>query len=437
MARPSSIQCRSCGHVPEVATVQYCEECFGPLDVVAGAPAATGRALRARIESGPASMWRYRDLVPFDEPPGAAAVGWTPLVRAATLGAELDLDGLWLKDDTANPSGSFKDRVVAAALGRALAQGATVLACASTGNLAHAAAGAARRAGLTAVVLVPEALPADEQLALAAAGATVVGVAGDYDAANRLASEASMDDRCAGWAWLNIGLRPWYVEGSATVAHEVAEQLGWRLPDHVVAPIASGAMLLALHRAFRDLAAVGLVAEATAPVRLWGAQPAGCAPVADAFAAGAVDVAPVRPATVATSLAMGDPPDGPEVLAAVRATGGGAVAVPERAIGEAGDRLARTERLVVEPAGGVVIGALAQLASEGRFGREETVVACLTGGPHSRWRSTRSSAASAASADPASAMVGGRVAGTIQATVSALSAAVREGSPGSPEEPSR
>lgn len=414
-----------CSDEPDHATVQYCEACFGPLDVVVGPPVVTGEALRRRVEAGPPTMWRYRDLLPFDEPPGADEVGDTPLVEARALGAALGVTDLWLKDDTANPSGSFKDRVVAAALGRALAEGRTVLAAASTGNLAHAMAGAGARAGLRAVVLVSEALPAADLEALAAGGATVVPVTGGYDAANRLASEASMDGPSSAWAWCNIGLRPWYVEGSTTVAHEIAEQLGWTVPDAVVVPIASGAMALALHRAFVDLAAVGLVPPGPPPA-LWGAQPAGCAPVADAFAAGAVDVLPVRPATVAASLAMGDPPDGPEVLAVAGATGGGVLAVPEDEIAGAQHLLADTEGISVEPAGGVVVAAVGRLAVAGRLPAGTRVVACLTGGPHDRWAVT-----------PAAGIAPGRVTGTIPPTVSALSAVVSEGLSDTPEEPSR
>ncbi len=415
-----------CGDLPGSATVQYCAECFGPLDVVPGPVGHGGAVLRRRVEAGPPSMWRYRDLLPVDEPPGAAGVGGTPLVRAEALGAVVGLDDLWLKDETANPSGSFKDRVVAAALGRALADGSRVLAGASTGNLAHAMAGAAARAGLVAVVLVSAALPEADRAALAAAGATVVPVAGDYDAANRLASEASMDDACARWAWVNIGLRPWYVEGSATVAHEIAEQLGWVTPDALVVPIASGALALTLHRAFADLAECGLVPPGPPPA-LWGAQPAGCAPVAGAFAAGADDVAPVRPATGVSSLAMGDPPDGADVLVAARASGGGVVAVPEALVGEAQQRLLDTEGIAVEPAGGVVVGAVAALAADGRLASHARVVACLTGGPHDRWP--------AQGADTGAAMAPGRVTGTIPPTVSALSAVVSEGLSAAPEDP--
>jgi len=428
MARQSSFRCRVCGATRADTPVQYCDECFGPLDLVPAPVVADAAALRARIESGPASMWRYADLLPFAEPPGADAVGWTPLVEARPLAAALGVTDLWLKDESTNPGGSFKDRVVAAALGRAIATGATVLACASTGNLALAVAGAARRAGLSSVVLVPEALPTAERVAIAAEGAVVVPVAGDYDAANRLAGEASMSGESEAWAWVNIGLRPWYVEGSVTVAHEVAEQLGWRVPDAVVAPMASGAFALALHRGFVDLAEIGLVAPGPPPA-LWVVQPEGCAPVAAAFAAGEDDVHPVRPDTTAASLAMGDPPDGPEVLAVTRASTGGVLAVPEAEIGPAQARLAELEGVATEPAGGVVVAGTARIAAAGRLPAGATVVACLTGGPH------RDGAGA-----PARAGAGGgsgRVAGTIPPTVSALSVAVAGGHSDAPEDPSR
>jgi threonine synthase len=255
----------------------------------------------------------------------------------------------------------------------------------------------------------------------------VVPVAGGYDGANRLAGEASMDDLGAGWAWLNIGLRHWYVEGSVTVAHETAEQLRWTRPDHVVVPMASGAMALAIHRAFGDLVAVGLVPDGPPPA-LWVVQPAGCAPVADAFSRGDDEVRPVRPDTIAASLAMGDPPDGPDVLAAARASGGGVLAVAEGDIAGGQTFLAEHEGIAVEPAGGVVIAAVRALAADGRVARDTTVVACVTGGPHERWTAGRT--------DAATGMAPGRVAGTIQPTVPALAAVVREGS-GPAEDPSR
>ncbi len=350
---PVVLRCRACHHEPggdepggdeaggvEGVRVQYCERCFGPLDLLT-VPAA---------------------------PPGGWSAAATPLVQARVLGAAVGLRRLWLKDDTANPTGSFKDRLVASALERARQLGATVAACASTGNLGRAVSHRARAAGLDAVVLVPAGTGCD--------GA--VEVAGGYDAVNRLASEAAM--RWERWAWVNVTLRPFYVHGAAGVGYEIAEQLGGRGPDHLLAPIASGASLLRVHRCFAELHGAGLLAEAP-HVRLSAAQPAGCAPVAAAFAAGRADVAPVRPATAVDSLAMGDPPDGPDLLAAVRSSDGVVDAVPEVEGAGAVDLLSRTEGIAVEPAGGVAVAALRRLAATGALGRDELVVAWLTGGP--------------------------------------------------------
>jgi threonine synthase len=298
--------------------------------------------------------------LPVDVPAGLLPPP-TPLVRARRLGAALGLETVWLKDETANPTGSFKDRLVAVAAAEAVARGAPVLAAASTGNLGRAVRHAARRLGLEAVVLVPEGTPG---------APAALAVRGGYDAANRLATEAAM--RWDRWGWVNATLRPWYVEGAAALAHETLDQLGHDAPAHVVVPIASGATALRLHRAFTELgASVGLSV----------AQPAGCSPVADAFAAGADDVAPVRPATRVASLAMGDPPDGPDVLAAMRASGGAAVAVPEDEVDAGVELVADTEGIRVEPAGGVVVAALGRLVEAGVIGPGEPVVVYLTGGP--------------------------------------------------------
>ncbi|MGH9187590.1 MAG: threonine synthase, partial [Acidimicrobiales bacterium] len=274
MRRVPQLRCRACGHVVDAERLQYCELCFGPLDIVFDLRRAP--VDRETIESGPRSIWRYGALLPHDRGPHA---GWTPLARAHTLGEVLGLDDLWLKDDTRNPTGSFKDRLVATAVARAHELGARVLACASTGNLARAVGVAARSRGMAAVVLIPAGMPVP--------GA--IQVAGGYDAVNRLSIEAAM--RWESWAWVNVGLRPFYVEGAATLAYETAEQLGWTAADHVLAPIASGASLLRLHRAFGELAKAGLLDD-TPTVRLSAAQPSGCAPVAAAFVAGAEDVRP-------------------------------------------------------------------------------------------------------------------------------------------------
>ncbi len=367
--------CRACGTPSATAEVQYCAACFGPVELRTDWAALAGTVDRAAIDAG-RGMARWSPLLAV-EPLGGDALGDAPLVRAEALGEQIGLGSLWLLDETRSPSGSFKDRVVATALGEARRRAMTVAACASTGNLARALAIAARRAGMAAVVLVPDDLEPVRIAGLVAERATVIAVRGGYDGANRLASEAAMarDD----WAWVNVGLRPWYVEGARTSGWDVARGLGWRLPDHVVGPLASGSYLRLAHDALGALAATGLVDEHR--VALHGAQPAGCAPVALAWVEGATAVRPVRPSTIAHSVAMGDPTDGDDLLAIARATGGSMVVVPEEEILAGVDLLAATEGIAVEPAGGVVVRALAQLAKSGVLRADEVVVACLTGAP--------------------------------------------------------
>jgi threonine synthase len=374
---PAVLECLACGARAGLDDGQACPRCWGQLVLVNDWAAVAATVERQSIDSGPLSMWRYADLLPMRPPLADAAVGWTPLVRAERLGRALGLEDLWLKDETANPTGSFKDRVVAAALGRAQATGARIAATASTGNLARSLGAGAAGAGMGAVVLVPASLDVAAIGAIAATGATVLAVEGSYDAANRLSVEASMEGD--GVAWVNVTLRAWYVEGATTVAYEIAEQLGWRCPDHVLAPMASGALVTKLHDGFAGLRLGGLVERAE--VRISGAQPAGCAPIARAFASGATAVAPVRPDTAVATLAMGDPPEGDRVLALTRATGGTVVEVPEDDVAAASALLAETEGVVVEPAGGVVVAALARMADSGAALRGERIVAVLTGAP--------------------------------------------------------
>jgi threonine synthase len=383
---PDALRCRACGHTVDGVVVQFCEVCWGPLELVR----PPVQVERRTISAGPASMWRYGPLLPVT---GDDAVGWTALRPAPVLADDLGLGELWLKDEGTNPTGSFKDRVVSVALAKARQLGRSVAACASTGNLARAVAAGAARWGLGSVVLVPDSLDDGALGAIAVHGGTVVRVRGGYDAVNRLSVEAAM--AFPGWAWLNVDLRPWYVEGGTTVGYEIAEQLAWQAPDHVVAPMASGAFALHVRRAFADLADAALIERRA--VRLSVAQPAGCAPVAEAFERGDDDVRPVRPDTVAESVAMGDPPDGPDVLAAVRASGGAVVAVAEEAIGAAVAQLDRIEGLTVEPAGGVVVAGLAALRDRGVLDDGQRVVACLTGGPPPR---VVASAAGATTIDP-------------------------------------
>jgi threonine synthase len=369
------LRCRGCHAAYPPALAYACDRCLGPLDVEHDPEALAARLDRAAIEAGPASIWRYAALLPAEPGPGDLAPGLTPLVPAPRLAEALGVPGpLLLKDDTRNPTNSFKDRVVAVALARARAFGLGTVACASTGNLAGATAAAAAAQGLDCVVVIPADLEAGKVASAAAFGATVVAVEGSYDHANRLAAQAA---EAFGWGFVNVNLRPWYAEGSKTVGLEVVEQLGWSLPDHVVVPIASGALLTKVHQAFGLLASHGLAAGG--PARVHGAQSDGCAPVAAAFAAGRDEVAPVRPSGIVKSLAIGDPADGVEALQAVRSSGGRVEAVGDLQVVDAIELLARTTGILGETAAGVTVAVLARLAANGAFAPGERVVALVTG----------------------------------------------------------
>jgi threonine synthase len=368
--------CRECGAEYEAEPRSICDQCFGPLEPAYDLDAVRANVSRADIEAGPRSLWRYEALLPTTRNPTVdLGDGFGQLRKADRLGAELGLPNLYVKDETRNPTHSFKDRVVSVALTKGVEFGFDTVACASTGNLAHAVAAHAAAAGLGAVTLIPTGLEAAKVIAAAVYGATVVEIDGTYDDVNRLCGEAAGETP---WAFVNVNLRPYYAEGSKTIGFETAEQLGWRAPDHVVVPIASGALLTKIGQAFRQLAAVGLIEEHA--VRASGAQAAGCSPVATAFAEGVDDIKPVRyPDTIAKSLAIGDPADGYYALKEVRASGGAIASVNEEEIVEAVGLLARTEGIFTETAGGVTIGALSQLASQGVIRPDETVVAYVTG----------------------------------------------------------
>jgi len=322
------------------------------------------RLTRSQIEAGPRTIWRYASLLPvrpdISSSPNTEP-GWTRLSRTDQLARELGMSALWLKDERANPTHSFKDRVVAVALAAAVEMGYKVLACPSTGNLANAVAAAAARAGIRSVVLIPADLEPQKIAATAVYGGTLVAVDGTYDDVNRLASELA-DDR-TDWAFVNVNVRPYYAEGSKTIGYEIAEQLEWRLPAQVVIPVASGAQLVKIDKAFRELIALGLVEET--PYRVFGAQASGCAPVAAAFRAGHDVVQPVRPSTIAKSLAIGNPADGPYVLDVVRRTGGVVADVSDEEVIGAIRLLAATEGVFGETAGGVTLGVLRRLLAEG------------------------------------------------------------------------
>jgi threonine synthase len=335
---------------------------------------------RSSIAAGPQTIWRYADLLPVSAD-GAVdlGAGFTPLVRADRLAAALGLGELWIKNDNVNPTGSFKDRVVSVALTKARELGFKVASCASTGNLANSVAAHAARAGMQSVVFIPSDLEPAKVVTTAVFGGQLVAVDGNYDDVNRLCAELASEH--PDWAFVNVNVRTYYAEGSKTLAFEVAEQLGWQVPDHVVVPVGSGSQLCKIAKGFQELEKVGLLAgdRDGGPVRVSGAQADGCSPVASAFAEGVDFVRPVKPATIAKSLAIGNPADGVYVLDVVRDSGGAVASVSDSEIVDAQLLLARTEGIFAETAGGVTVGVLAKLAASGVIRPDERVVAYVTG----------------------------------------------------------
>jgi threonine synthase len=382
VAAPSHIRglrCRACGRPEELGPSFVCVACFGPLEVEYDHDVARERLTRDAIAARAPGIWRYLELLPVAAPPERGlAVGSTALVRADRLARDLGLGigtTLHLKDDTRNPTLSFKDRVVAVATARAVEFGFDTLACASTGNLAGATAAAAAAVGLRAFVFVPADLePAKIEHALAY-GATVVRVDGTYDDINRLSLEIADEE---GWAFVNVNLRPFYAEGSKTIAFEIAEQLGWRLPDVIVGPIASGSMFTKIAKGFDELVEIGLVERRD--VRFVGGQPEGCAPVATAFAEGVDEIRPVRtPDTIVRSLAIGSPADGGYALELAHRTGGSIESIPDVATAAAIRRTAASEGIFVETAGGVTVAAVEAARARGVIRDGDEVVAILSG----------------------------------------------------------
>jgi threonine synthase len=369
----TALRCRNCETDHALEAVGVCPRCWAPLEPVYDREQLE-RVTRERIAAGPPSIWRYADLLPVAAPAQQRlAPGLTPLVRADRLAEEVGLRELWLKLDTANPTHSFKDRVVAVATAKAQELGLTTLACSSTGNLANAVAARAAAEGLDAAVFCPADLEPEKLTATAAYGATLYAVAGTYDDCNRITIELSWE---LPWAFVNVGLRSYYSEGSKTLAYEIAEQLGWQTPDVVVSPIASGSLYTKLNRAFAEFLELGL-ADGPRP-RLVGGQAEGCAPVATAFEEGG-PVRPVRPATVARSLAIGSPADGDLAVATARETGGAIHAVAEDAVGECMALLAESSGVFGETAAGVTLGALRKAVAAGQIAPDERVVLLVTG----------------------------------------------------------
>ena len=372
----SALICRNCGAAFALGAQHACFECFGPLEIGYD-PAAMAAVTRAQIEAGPHSMWRSAGLLPVGQNPQTrvdTGTGMTPLIRADRLGAELGFTApLWVKDDSANPTHSFKDRVVSVAITAARELGFDRIACASTGNLANSVAAHAARIGMRSIVFVPSDLEPAKIVQTAIYGGTLVGVEGSYDDVNRLCSELSETDEFESTGFVNVNIRPYYAEGSKTLGFEVAEQLGWKLPGQVVAPMASGSLLTKVHKAFKELVNAGLVDAADWTV--FGAQSAGCAPIATAFSNGWDVVQPVKPTGIAKSLNIGNPADGPYALDVVRSTGGSMAAVDDEEIRAGILLLARTTGVFAETAGGVTTAVLKKLVDSGRLDTSvETVI---------------------------------------------------------------
>jgi threonine synthase len=373
---PESLRCKECKTTYPLDARYVCERCFGPLEVAYGPRTDDDpAALKRRIQAGPHSLWRYGDFLPVQAPPpGTLPAGLTPLLRADRLAERLGLGEVWIKNDAANPTHSFKDRVVSVALARARELGFDTIACASTGNLAGAVAAHAAAAGLESYVFIPHDLEEQKVLATGVYGTHLVAVRGTYDDVNRLCTELSGEHD---WAFVNITMRPYYAEGSKTLAFETAEQLGFELPDRVVCPIASGSLFTKIARGFEEWIDAGLL-DGRLPT-FNGAQAAGCAPVATAFEAGHDVCRPVKPDTIAKSLAIGNPADGPYALDLARCTGGSVDSVSDQEIREGIGLLAQTSGIFTETAGGVTVAVLAKLAARGDVDPSERVVVYITG----------------------------------------------------------
>ena len=376
----SGLICRNCGATYPLGAQHACFECFGPLEIGYD-PVALARVTHDEIASGPHSLWRYAGLLPVGQNPATRVesfTGMTPLIRADRLADELGFTApIWIKDDSANPTHSFKDRVVSVAITAARELGFERIACASTGNLANSVAAHAARVGMPSIVFIPSDLEPAKIVQSAIYGGTLVGVRGSYDDVNRLCSELSETDEFESTGFVNVNVRPYYAEGSKTLGYEVAEQLGWRLPRQVLIPMASGSMLTKIDKAFGELASLGLVEPAE--WRVFGAQSTGCSPISTAFALGRDVVEPVRPTGIAKSLAIGNPADGPYALDAVRRTGGAIADVSDDEVRDGIELLARTTGIFVETAGGVVVATLRKLIAAGALDPAEQTVIYNTG----------------------------------------------------------
>jgi len=371
-----ALKCRECGREYPLTATHVCEFDFGPLEVAYDYERIKQSLTRASIATRPKTMWRYRELLPIAaEPTVGSQAGFTPLVKADRLAKKLGIRELWIKNDAVNfPTLSFKDRVVSVALSRSRELGFETVACASTGNLANAVSAQAASAGLKAYVFIPTDLEQSKILNSLIYGANVIGIKGHYDEVNRLCAEIAGK---FGWAFVNVNMRPYYAEGSKSMAYEIAEQLGWRTPQHTVIPMASGSLLTKIHKGYQELVKVGLISD-TQP-KIYGAQATGCSPIAAAQKAGLDFFKPVKPDTIAKSLAIGTPADGFYALRVMRDTGGAAEDVTDDEIREAIKLLAETEGIFTETAGGVTLGVAKKLIASGKIPPEDSVVVCVTG----------------------------------------------------------
>ncbi|MBI2089502.1 MAG: threonine synthase [Deltaproteobacteria bacterium] len=372
----TGLQCRECGQDYPKEPLHVCETCFGPLEVVYDYDRIKKTISREKIEARAKNLWRYRELLPIDgEPQAGFHSGFTPLIRADRLGEVLGVKELYLKDDSVNhPTFSYKDRVVSVAISKAIEFGFDTVSCASTGNLANSVAAHAAKAGLNCYVFIPDGLEQGKIIGSAIYGPRTVAIKGNYDDVNRLCSEIA--DKY-GWAFVNVNLRPYYAEGAKTHGFEIAEQLGWKLPRHVVVASAGGTILPKLAKAFKELKLVGLVDDGDC--KIYTAQAAGCAPIVQALKKGTDLISPVKPNTIASSIAIGNPADGYYVLQAVKDSGGWGEGVTDEEILDAIKLLARTEGIFTEPAGGTEVAAAKKLIQQGRIPRDESIVISITG----------------------------------------------------------
>jgi len=374
MSYARALRCRKCGQEYPVQPVNLCDFCLSPLEVSYDYKAMAGGLSREKLAGGPLSMWRYRDMLPVEGKEVDIGTGFTPLVKADNLGRELGLDRLYIKNDCLNPTYSFKDRVVSVAVTKAQEFGFDTVACASTGNLAASVAAHATKANMKAYVFVPSGIEFGKLVGTAIYNPVLVTVDGSYDDVNRLCAKLAQKYN---WGFININLRPYYAEGSKTLGYEVAEQLGWRAPDCVVAPAASGLLFTRIWKGLDELSMLGLIEPVNTHMYL--TQAAGSSPIVNAFQAGTLHVHPVEPDTIAKSIAIGNPADGYYALRVARQSGGGACAVTDEELIAGMKLLAQTEGIFAEAAGGVVIAGLKRLAASGVIKRNELTVAFITG----------------------------------------------------------